>query len=273
MEKQIFFIVGFAKSGTETLMRYFLDHDEVFMHNTESGFFSHHYDEKKIDAFKKYLINETNKDQKEYKVFGEKSAWYFVEELNCAEKIKKHFPQAKIIFMLRNPIDRTFSQYLHNVRKGEEQRTFKDSLYQELRISTNNFEKKYLYCSNYYIHLKKYYDMFDKESIYLSIFENFLINKQKELNKMCDFLNIKHFDKINSYHLNKSYNYFGSKYLPYFKSKFFKNIFYKFYKKLISNFRKKIPQNDMKKFLKDIFIKDCFKLKRFGIEFEKYWFR
>ena len=104
------FIVGFQKSGTTSLYNYLV----------ETGAFSpgHVKENDKLVSKGDYL----NK-------FLYRFPWKWTAERTlCAShlvgfnplgirRLKKHFPDAKYVFIMRNPVERAFSRYQHNQRK------------------------------------------------------------------------------------------------------------------------------------------------------------
>ncbi|HEV2099970.1 MAG TPA: sulfotransferase domain-containing protein, partial [Stellaceae bacterium] len=59
----------------------------------------------------------------EGRLLGEKSTSY-LENRNAAERIYRSLPAVRLIFMLRNPVDRAYSNYLWSHRNGFETETF-----------------------------------------------------------------------------------------------------------------------------------------------------
>ena len=56
-------------------------------------------------------------------MIGEATVEYLVDPQAC-KRIYKHLPDVKLIFILRNPINRAWSHYWHRVKNGEEIRSF-----------------------------------------------------------------------------------------------------------------------------------------------------
>jgi len=106
-----FLIVGAPKSGTTSLMFYLIDHPEVFMPRDEIAYFNT-YIKKGIKWYKKFFEQWNGE-----KAIGEKTPNYMYNE-SVARAVKKLNPNMKIIFLFRNPIDRSLSQYWHNYRRG-----------------------------------------------------------------------------------------------------------------------------------------------------------
>jgi hypothetical protein len=119
MRKPDFFIVGAQRSGTTAMMTYLGKHPEIFMVNdVEPHFFgtdlhrpTYIRDERSYQS----LFNEA-KDEKRV---GEKSVGYLYSK-RAAVEIKEYQPSAKIIIMLRNPVDVLYSRHSRRVYFGNE---------------------------------------------------------------------------------------------------------------------------------------------------------
>ena len=119
-----FFIVGAPKAGTTSLYHYLEEHPEVYMSPIkETNFFSSkqmqeqelYYDATPIQSKNQYL--ELFKDVSQEKQVGEASVSYLYYT-GVAKKILEFNPKAKIVIMLRNPVERAFSHYLMDKRLG-----------------------------------------------------------------------------------------------------------------------------------------------------------
>jgi hypothetical protein len=128
--KPDFFIVGAAKSGTTSLYNYLRQHPKVSMPvEKEPHFFGEWRQSVSDRDFAEYL--RLFRGVPEDVVAGEASTTYLYLE-NVAEQIKQFQPRAKIIIILRNPIDRAYSQYWHNVRQGHVSQSFEEELEEEI---------------------------------------------------------------------------------------------------------------------------------------------
>lgn len=105
-----FFIVGAAKCGTTSMAHYLDQHPEVFMSQVkEPNYFNTDHRLAKgwmIRDKKRYL--DLFRGATEAKMIGEASVWYLFSEV-AAERIKFEYPNAKIIIMLRHPVDAMYS--------------------------------------------------------------------------------------------------------------------------------------------------------------------
>ena len=175
-----FFIVGAPKAGTTSLYHYLNEHPQIEMSlQKEPDYFSDkaiqsqglYYSKNRIDTEEKYnrLFNTQKKDV----IFGEGSVSYLFYP-NVAQDIKAYNPIAKIIIMLRNPIDRAFSHYLMDYRLGLVSDSFEDIINKKSKHKNAHlFYQQYLKVGEYAAQLKRYFDVFDKENILLIDFDDF----------------------------------------------------------------------------------------------------
>lgn len=175
-----FFIVGAPKAGTSSLYHYLNEHPQIEMSSQkETDYFSDaaiqkqgmYYGKNRIDTEEKYnrLFNTQKKDV----IFGEGSVSYLFYP-TVAQDIKAYNSMAKIIIMLRNPIDRAFSHYLMDYRLGLVSDSFKDIINKTSKHKNAHlFYQQYIKVGEYTTQLKRYFDVFDKESILLIDYEDF----------------------------------------------------------------------------------------------------
>lgn len=112
------FIVGAAKSGTTSLWAAFRNHPEVFV--TEDELF-------KEPAFFSKLGSRMGLDKYHRLYAGAKDEKYicdastaYLTSAESAERILEYNPEAKILIILRNPVDRAYSLYNWMVSDGYE---------------------------------------------------------------------------------------------------------------------------------------------------------
>ena len=191
-----FFIVGAPKAGTTSLYHYLSEHPQVEMSSQkEPDYFSDkaiheqgmYYGKNRVNTLDKY---ESLFVQKESVVYGEASVSYLFYE-NVAEDIKKYNPNAKIIIMLRNPIERAFSHYLMDYRLGLISDSFENIIAKKSKHKNAHlFYQQYIEVSKYATQIQRYLDFFEKESILFIDYEDFKKNVSKTVDKVYDFLNI-----------------------------------------------------------------------------------
>ena len=208
-----FFIVGAPKAGTTSLYHYLNEHPQIEMSSQkEPDYFSDaaiqeqgmYYGGNRIDTEEKYngLFNAQKKDI----IFGEGSVSYLFYP-TVAQDIKAYNPMAKIIIMLRDPIDRAFSHYLMDYRLGLVSDTFEDIINKKSKHKNAHlFYQQYIKVGEYATQLKRYFDVFDKENILLIDYEDFKSDVAGTVDLVYSFLKV---STEFSADLNKQHNTFA----------------------------------------------------------------
>lgn len=117
-----FLICGAKKAGTTALANYLREHPNVILsHPKETNFFRDHYEKGLSWLAERY----EHYDGEE--AIGEASVWNMYAP-TAAERIYETVPEAKLIFVLRDPVHRALSQYYYDLRCGliEPHRSFED---------------------------------------------------------------------------------------------------------------------------------------------------
>ncbi|MBC8047522.1 MAG: sulfotransferase [Fimbriimonadaceae bacterium] len=199
-----FLIVGAVKAGTTSLHEYLQQHPEVFMSPIkETNYFSdtdmlfEHFNlDYKQDIstdVAKYLSGDMEKkvhiahvrsweqyqqlfrDVKDEKAIGEVSNSYLYLP-SSASAIKQKLADTKIVMILRNPIERLYSQFLMNLRLGKiaERDLLKEiQIDQDKKVKGWGVSHLYLEVGNYYEQVKRYYDLFPATQIKVIVFDDF----------------------------------------------------------------------------------------------------
>jgi Sulfotransferase family len=108
------------------------------------------------------------------KAIGEASPLYLYSP-EAPARIKHYIPQARLIAILRNPVDRAYSSFIQRVQKGDEPlQDFAQALREEENRIRNNWAPRWQVkqIGFYYAHLKRYYDMFEPEQIKVFLYED-----------------------------------------------------------------------------------------------------
>ena len=178
-----FLIVGAAKSGTSSLYHYLKQHPKIYMtekeNNKETHFFIEpknilgigpgHYGKGIIINFYNYKKLYQSNTFSKYIASGEASVSYLYFFEQSIPNIIRYLKNPKIIIILRNPINRAFSNYLHHVRDGLEDLSFEEALKSQKKRKEKNWWWGYQFTDLgfYYHQVKAYLDNFDQVKIYL----------------------------------------------------------------------------------------------------------
>ncbi len=127
-----FFVIGPPKCGTTTLYHWLTTNPKLFLpKEKEPHFFQFKNNELSyqgpgdVQRLKQMVTTKESeylnlfKAKKKEQFAGDCSTMYFYSS-EAIENIRSHNPNAKIIIVLRNPVDRAFSHYMHQVRDGYE---------------------------------------------------------------------------------------------------------------------------------------------------------
>jgi len=188
-----FFIVGASKSGTTTLYLYLKKTPGVYMSPIkEPVFFAPSaYPFERFTAIKnkkEYLS--LFKNAKSQKAIGEASSGYLTDP-DSPKLIHDQIPNAKIIMMLRNPVERAFSYYLHNIRNRSETKNFREAIECEIQnLKDNTVHRFYLGGSMYYEAVKRYIEKFGRNQVKVLIFEEFITKELEYVKDVLNFLGI-----------------------------------------------------------------------------------
>ncbi|VAW54781.1 putative deacetylase sulfotransferase [hydrothermal vent metagenome] len=175
------FIIGAMKSGTTSLHEYLNEHPDVFMSDVkEPGYFSDCVDYyPKDDEWYESLF----KDAKHHKIIGESSTHYTKLPIcdGVIQKIWKYNPDARFIYIMRNPITRIISHYWHGIKYGDERHNI---------LTAIKKNKAYVDFSDYAFQLEPYIERFGKDKIYTLSFESLVNNPTTELKKLFEWLGV-----------------------------------------------------------------------------------
>jgi hypothetical protein len=173
-----FMIIGTAKGGTTSLFNYLTEHPSVAAPlRKEISFFSTHF-QKGINWYKLHFPTKKEiSGQIPALITGEASPYYLSHPL-AAARAKKILPNVKLIVLLRNPIDRAISNYLHIVRLKHEKETFDKAIEMEF-LRTEGEEEKILSNENYFS-LSHQYHSYLKRGLYCNELESWFKEFPKE---------------------------------------------------------------------------------------------
>ena len=199
-----FLIIGSAKSGTTTLYEYLCRHPQIFMSTPkEPNFFAKEINYQKGIEWYASLFEEAQAGQ----ICGEASTPY-THQLQIPDLIERIFrvlPDVKLIYIIRHPVDRAYSQYQQQIKiaQGKNRRakvkafkipeTFEELLQRGKQvIEADDYMNKIdvLAASNYIAIIERYLEYFDRQSFLFLLLDDLVAKPQKTIERVCDFLNI-----------------------------------------------------------------------------------
>lgn len=198
-----FLIIGAAKSGTTALYHYLRQHPQVYMSpQKETNFFAFEGQKARfngpgdedtsnavittLDAYEEQFA-----DVSDEVAVGEASPWYLYSE-RAAENIHRRVPDAKLIAVLRNPVDRAFSSYLHVVRHDRENLSFEEGLLAEEERIARGWELVWHYrrAGLYAEQIERFLRLFDREQMRFYLYDDLKKDSDAFLVQVYEFLGV-----------------------------------------------------------------------------------
>ncbi|MGB0429098.1 MAG: sulfotransferase family protein [Bacteroidia bacterium] len=196
-----FIIIGAGKSGTTTVYEYLRQHPQVFMSSVkETNFFALEGKQVKavddsegqMEHYPWAINNEIDylnlfSEVKSEKAVGEVSPMYLYNN-DAPKNIKKRLPNVKLIAILRQPVERLYSRYMHLARESREPTAhFEDALdkdsiwWQRNDLVTEGF---------YGTYLERYFQLFDANQIKVYLYDELRQNENDLLKDLFRFINV-----------------------------------------------------------------------------------
>ncbi len=169
--------IGAQKTGTSWVYTCLYEHPEICIPIKEIHFFSRSRFEKGITWYERHFAK-CHPDKKK----GEFSTSYMYSE-SAPKRIKSFYPDVKLIAILRNPVERAYSQYRNAIKSGEIDRTASFDEYASK-------EKSVLEQGKYAEQLDRYRAYFDEEQILLLVYEDSRISPELFIRRIYQFLDV-----------------------------------------------------------------------------------
>ncbi len=189
-----FICPGAAKAGTTSLYEILVQHPDVYLSrvNKEAHFFDYedHYS-RGLEWYSRTFFG----DYSGQPVIGDITPLYMYLP-QAVERIYKDLgPGLRFIFMLRDPVERAYSQYKFNVKRGYERETFENALHLEPeRLQKDFFSRvhySYIDRGLYRKQIRLFTERWPREQMLFITFEDdFLKNKERTLSSVLDFLGL-----------------------------------------------------------------------------------
>ncbi|MFD4854754.1 sulfotransferase domain-containing protein [Bacillus mycoides] len=229
-----FLIIGAQKCGTTSLYNYLIQHPQVHAASHKELHFFDIYFKKGMEwYYKQFPLIKLD----EPVITGEASPYYIFHP-HAPKRIASILPNVKLIILLRNPVDRAYSHYYHQVRMQTENLSFKQAIYEENNrlkpelIKMVNDENYYSIPYQYYSYLARgryieqlqnWMNLFPKKQFLILKSEDFFSDPNFIFQTVLDFLGISPYqlkeykkENTNNYPIldintkNELYNYYDN---------------------------------------------------------------
>ena len=195
-----FLILGGSRSGNTSLFAHLIEHPNI-MPGSLKAFFFFQYNTNNTTSFYRSQFPIKRKNL----ITCDSTSSYFVHPLIPA-RVHKLLPSAKLIVVLRNPVERAYSEFHYTVTLGSElTENFEDVIKSELkRIEIGNkkpelkientnykhFTFTHLRDGLYAQHLERWLKFFSKEQLLVLHTKDLYTNFDQTLSETFEFLNL-----------------------------------------------------------------------------------
>jgi hypothetical protein len=174
------YVIGAQKCGTSSLHRYLDLHPDIAMSRPKELSFFMLYPEpsqEQLEWYKRHFPAQA-------RVRGESSPNYscYPEVAGIPERIHRFIPEAKLIYLVRDPIERAVSSYLQARTMGDEQRPISEAL--------ADTESIYVWRGRYFAQLERYLPYFPQEQILVIPQKKLLLDRAETMRRIFEFLEV-----------------------------------------------------------------------------------
>jgi hypothetical protein len=276
-----FFYAGVSRSGSTSLYYALKQHPRIYLSPEKEPFFfngrcfnNHNVHESAISTIEDYVRLFSGAHDE---IIGEATTTYLYSHESTIANIKKiygnRYKDLKIILMLRNPVERAFSQYKLFVRDAREPLDFEEAIKADVMEKRREEHMGYDYIGHgmYYNQVKAFIDNFPNVRVF--IYEDFKADNMRTIKEIFRFLKV---DDSFIPEMEIRYNVSGKVRIQwlydyvFFKRSFLKDLFKPFiphelemrirYRFIEKNMRKWDMSPDTKKILLSIYEDDICKL-------------
>ena len=193
-----FLILGAQKAGTTALYAYLRWHPQITGPSfKEVSFFDRHY----ARGERWYRAHMPVRRRG---IVGEASPGYLLHPL-APERVAHMLPTARLVVLLRNPVDRAFSHYQHEVALGREQLSFGEALAREDERMAGEVDRmvadpsyfsyawwNYTYAARgrYAEQLERWFDAFPREQLLVLLTDDLAADTAGTYRRTLEFLGV-----------------------------------------------------------------------------------
>lgn len=189
-----FIIVGAQKAGSTYLQQILDSNPHIEM---SPNFCKIIKDEKRVSLREIHFFNSNDfksKGVRWYKLFfndngkiqGEKTPTYICQKFSH-ERMFKTIPKAKLILLIRNPVDRLFSAYTQRGAGYDENKSFEENIEQDM---AENPESGLISRGFYIDQIQNLLRFYPKDQLLIIVTEQMKENPKRVYEKVCGFLRV-----------------------------------------------------------------------------------
>jgi hypothetical protein len=131
-----FVVIGAQKAGTTSLYRYLAAHPQIHIPQKELNFFCHVPALQHVGRYEAFFSEAGDRT-----VVGDVSPNYAMFPLfGCVpEQMATVLPDARIVYLLRNPVERAVAGYLHGLHAGTEQEPMSAGVFRGVHLAVSTY--------------------------------------------------------------------------------------------------------------------------------------
>lgn len=175
-----FVVIGASKSGTTSLARYLSTHPDVFMcHPKEPDFFHPDRGWKRGLAWYESLFE----GGRRCVARGEASTCYtWAPHVDgVPRRMSEVVPDARLVYLVRDPIERIRSMYLHRLDRGLERASFREAIRRD---------PLYVDSSRYAFQLERFLEWFPRDRILIASSERLRDDREATIRRVLAFVGV-----------------------------------------------------------------------------------
>lgn len=196
-------VVGAPKCGTTSLYHYLKQHPELYLPARKE---LHYFSREQLardtaGPGDRSVLDRLCADRAAYEaefaaaesqpILGDISPSYF-DFAEVAGAMREELGPARVVILLRDPIAKAFSQYMHLVRDGRETLDFYQALQAEADRTAKGWAMIWRYAAStmYAWRVRSYLDAFGPDRVRIYLFEEFIREPQAMLTDLWRFLDV-----------------------------------------------------------------------------------
>ena len=188
-----FMIAGAQKAGTTSIANYLREHPQIFLPSRKE---LHFFDDEELDWPNADLekLHENYEKAKPEQLWGDATPITMYWE-RCAERIWRYNTNMRMIIILRDPVDRAYSHWAMETKRGLETLSFEKAIHLEQERARTALPQQdrvhsYLDRGRYSEQIRRLWRWFGEENVLVLKQETLKVDPQLTLDKICKFLSI-----------------------------------------------------------------------------------
>ncbi len=226
-----FLIIGAQKGGTSSLAYYLRQHPRLFLPKVKEVHYFDRFFDRALSWYRRFFPFQFSKS-----ITGEATPYYLFHP-QVPYRVKDSLPNVKLIVLLRDPLERAYSHYSMEKRRGTETLPFEEALEREKERTRGEMEKllreekyhssalqqySYIARGRYHEQLERWFRHFSWEQFLILKSEDLFQDPKGELAKVYDLLGVDHIPPEdlgvrNSDSFGKLSDEIRREFLPYFR--------------------------------------------------------